>query len=143
MRRTRREILRDSGLLIAPAEVQKFFWRRYNAGNRRLPALLSDVAARVVLGRQPDALDDLDRLTQAWKATLPIQFGAKTRIEGLSGGCLRLRVDCAATKYVLTRQLAGDLIAALNATLGSTKVRKLDCRIGRLEASKRTRETRA
>lgn len=133
MHTARRKILDDHGLTIAPRAVKSFFWRRYNTSSRRKAGLLGELAAEIV-SRQPTAgPGQLARLSDAWLSILPDELGRSTKVESFSGGRLQVIVDSAATRYVLGRQLAEQLTAALNEVVGATLVRKIDYSVGRVE----------
>jgi hypothetical protein len=133
MRTKRRDILEEHDLAVAPPEVRRFFWRRYNSTNRRKAGLLGDLAAEVASRHAAAGIGQVDRLEEAWRSVLPEELGRRTRLEGLSGGRLQVIVDSAATRYVLVRQLGGQLVEALNEAAGTTLVRKIDCRVGRIQ----------
>lgn len=128
----RRTILRSHQLEFAQPAVQELFWRRYNQATwrRRLPASLQELLDLVTGDARLQPAEPLDEATDAWRQVLPDEFKNSARVEGLSGGRLRVVVDSAATRFVLSRQLGQALIDGLNARIGSEAVRRIDYRIG-------------
>ena len=134
MRLRRREILEKYGVALSPADVQRFFWQRYNSPKRRQSCLLGEIATEMMSSRVEPPEDEFGRMEQAWRSSVPLEYVNRSRVEGFSNGTLHVSVDGAAVRYVLTRQLANCLMAAMNERLGRITVKRLDCRIGRLPA---------
>ncbi len=128
----RRTILRSNRLENAPPAVQELFWRRYNqARSRRRPPLsLQELLDVVTKDSRLQPAEPLDEVAAAWQGAVPEEFQKLTRVEGLSGGRLRVAVDSAATRYVLGRQMGQTLIDALNTSVGSQVVQRIDFRLG-------------
>lgn len=134
----RRTILRSHQLENAPPAVQELFWRRYNQASwrRRRPASLQELLDLVTGDSRLLPAEPLAEAADAWQQVLPDEFKNAARVEGLSGGRLRVVVDSAATRFVLSRQLGQALIDAVNARIGPETVRRIDYRIG-LEREKK------
>ncbi len=133
-RRTQRqEILASAGLAGASRVLQSVFWQRYNCerARRRLPATLGELTATA----WPESATARDAATRrvdaAWQRVLPAQYADSAKVETFRAGRLQIRVDSAATRYVLERQLNGILLNAINAELGSSEVVRIDYQLGR------------
>lgn len=128
---SRLQILERFGMREAPPGVQEAFWRSHNLSprQRKLPAVLGDLLPRVwpESGRRAGAL--VRRIAAAWQRALPAEYAAKSAVEGLTGGRLKVRVDGAATRFVLERHLGEMLIAAVNRQVGEEAVQRIDFRL--------------
>lgn len=131
---SRERILRQGGVADAPRDVQEEFWRRYNfvPWRRRLPAALGDLLAKAWPESAGQKSGLLDRVEAAWLRALPAEYADLTKVEGLTGGRLRILVDSAATRFVLERQLGGVLVAAVNEAMGTQDVGRIEYQLGRM-----------
>ena len=129
--RNRQAILTQNGLHQAPPALQEAFWRRYNQPRRREVAELGQLAADW-LAEGRDGADRLEAVVAAWREVVPATILGRTRVEGLGRGRLRVMVDSAATRFTLTRRMGHTLIDAINAKMGKTAVRWIDCRVTNL-----------
>jgi len=133
MRTTRRDILEEHGLTVAPRDVQNFFWRRYNARGRRPISQLGEIAGRIIARNSAAGPAASTSLSAAWRSVMPDAFAGRTEVEGFAGGRLRVLVDDAATKFVLVRQFSHELIGALNELLAPRQIKRIEYRIGRVQ----------
>lgn len=127
----RTEILAREGLAAAPQAEQESFWRNYNQrrSRRRPPATLGDLVAKACPDL-PKANRPVDRKVEsAWLRVLPAEYADATRVEGFQGGRLRVRVNGAAVRFVLERQLGPVLLQAVNIELGSPMVSRIEFRL--------------
>ena len=131
MRPTRRQILEEHGLTLAPPDVRALFWRSYNARRRKVTRM-GDLAATLVAQQAATISGPMRELADAWAAILPEDVAASSRVETLRAGCLNVSVDSSATRFALSRHMGDTLIEALNAAIGKKLVRKIDFRIARL-----------
>ena len=137
---SRVSILEREGLSAAPRGVQEEFWRRYNfvPWRRRLPAALGDVLAWAWPESAAKKSGLLDRVEAAWLRALPAEYAELTKVEGLTGGRLRISVDSAATRFVLERQLGGSLVAAVNEAMGAQDVGRIEYQVGRMSGRRKS-----
>lgn len=137
---SRERILSQCGVADAPRDVQEAFWRRYNfvPWRRRLPAALGDVLAKAWPESAGKKSGLLDRVEAAWLRALPAEYAELTKVEGLTGGRLRISVDSAATRFVLERQLGGSLVAAVNEAMGAQDVGRIEYQVGRISGRRKS-----
>lgn len=136
MRRGRREILEEHGLSIAPSEEQRLFWDRYNKRRLRPAVRVGDLLDRVTKPHMVESADVLSRVRGAWRSILPETFAGRTHVEGLTAGRLRVVVCSSADRYALGRQAGEALIEAMNDTLRSKLVKRIDYRVGAVPREK-------
>lgn len=137
----RRTILRSHQLENASPAVQELFWRRYNQTpwRRRPPSSLQELLDAVTKDSRLQPAGPLDKIKAAWIRVVPEEFHKASLVEGFSGGRLRVAVDGSSTKFVLGRQMGQTLINALNATIGTEVVQRIDYRLGlRTEGNQKT-----
>ena len=135
---SRRAILDVHGLLHSPVAVQKDFWCRYNQCKRqsRAPAaMLGDLTSVLLAKRTRGLADRLQRVAGAWQCVLPAAYWPSTRVDNLEGRELRVTVNSAATKFILSRQLYGELLRDLNAQLSGFEILKIRFRVGSVHRS--------
>lgn len=100
--------------------------------------MLGDLAATA----WPEAAQAIDgtvrRIDSAWQRVLPAEYAEAARVEGFRSGRLLVSVDSAATRYVLERQLGDKIREALNAELGSNEISRIEFRLGRPAADRKT-----
>ncbi len=139
----RTAILQREGLSSAPPGVQEEFWRRYNfvPWRRRLPAALGDLLAKAWPESAGQKSGLLDRVEAAWLRALPAEYADLTKVEGLTGGRLRILVDSAATRFVLERQLGGSLVAAVNEAMGASDVGRIEYQVGRMSGRRKSNDS--
>lgn len=136
----RAAILEREGLSAATPQAQEEFWRRYNftPWRRRLPAALGDVVQRVWPETAGKKSGLAERLAAAWQRVLPAEYAESAKVDGYTGGRLKVLVDNAATRFVLERQLGDVLIAAVNQEVGSQAVQRIDYRVGNVSGRRRS-----
>lgn len=134
MRSRRHSILQSHGLVYAPAERQEAFWLCYNHRNRRAAVPLGEVALELLSEGLLRSSRRLGEVSRAWRKVVPGGYESLTQIEGFSGGRVRVTVDSAATKFVLSRQLGQTLVDRLNTCLGRRVVQRIEYRVGSLAA---------
>ncbi|HUN81566.1 MAG TPA: DUF721 domain-containing protein [Phycisphaerae bacterium] len=142
MRPTRRQILQENGMVFAPPEVLRMFWRRYNTA-RRPAARMGELAAGVLSKQTRGRGGPLEALSAAWESILPREIAEYTTLESLRGGRLRVVVADAGTRFVLSRQLSQMLTTSLNEALGKQLVKQIEFRIGRRQRGSRPVEESA
>ena len=132
-RSTRRAILDEHGLLHAPSAIQAEFWRRHNLKRglaRRPVARLDELTTGVVGARLARTAERLQRVVDAWDRVLPAAFHSRTRVESLDAGVLRVTVDCAPLKFVLSRQIGAELLSGMNVELSGKRITRIQYRVG-------------
>ncbi len=123
-------ILKQEGLIYAPARLKRAFWTTHNRRRFGPAARLGLLAAKVVSEDGLRAARRLALVRSAWQAVVPREFAALSDVESLRGGRLVVRVDGKATQFVLSRRLGGTLIAAMNERLGNPRIDRIDYRVG-------------
>ena len=123
-------ILKQEGLIYAPARMKRAFWNTYNRRRFRPGARLGLLAAKIVSEDGLRAARRLALVRSAWQAVVPGEFAALSDVESLRGGRLVVRVDGKATQFVLSRRLGGTLVAAMNERLGNPRIDRIDYRVG-------------
>jgi hypothetical protein len=125
MAKGRLAILAENGLQFAPRDVQRSFWQRYNARRNRT-AMLGDFAALVVSDEGLRASRRLQRVREAWAAVAPADIVECSEVHSLRGGRLRVAVASSAARFVLSRDLNGNLIRSLRAHLAGIRIERVD-----------------
>ncbi len=135
----RQAVLESQGLALAPAAVQRTFWRHYNHGRRRghrAAVLVGQLAARCLeRAAATSHEEEADRIAQAWMRVVPPALLDSTRFEAHERGRIRVTVDSAATRFVLSRQLYDTLLASLSAELPEFGLERIEFRVGAIGRS--------
>ena len=126
----RRMILDAHELQYAPPHRQEAFWRHYNEKRRWGPSRLGDLADRLLSDTALQSAHRLREVAAAWQAVVPAEYVSLSRVDGLSGGRLRVIVDSAATKYSLSRHLGDNLLRLLNGRLSGAAIKGIHYRVG-------------
>ncbi len=126
-------IIEAQGLTGSPKEALTLFWGRYNQGRSRgrPPVCVGEVASEILAGLKERPGLSARRLEDAWRAVLPERYQASARVEGLSRGRLRVVVDSASVRYVLSSQIGHAMVQGMNSVLGDEAVKRIDYRLGR------------
>lgn len=129
---TRRQaVVADKALHLAPRRFQRAFWQGHNNDHLRRTARLGDMSARILSEQWLNRARRLEAVRVAWNAAVPEAFDGRSEVDGLRGGCLEVKVDSAATRFLFSRRLGKELLAALNDHLGGPRVDRIDYRIGK------------
>src|SRR6185503_2278902 len=118
----RRAILDEHGMRLAPPNVQRAFWGRYNLRSKGRTGKLGDYAALLLSDEALRATRRLQSVREAWLAVVPAEFASRTDVESLRSGCLRISVDSASTRFVMARSIGATVLVALRARLAGTRI---------------------
>ena len=142
---SRRKILEEHGLSVAPPWRQRLFWQSYDRGRRvsRNLAMLGPIAGGLLTEQALRSANRLSWIEKAWREVVPEPYGSRSRVEVFSRGNLVVAVDSAVTKFYLVRLGGAGLAQTLNAFLGGSIVSRVEYRIrpagGNQDAAETTR----
>ena len=132
MARDRIEILSANEMQHADRQTQRLFWQRYNLRRGRPAAALGVLADRLLADQRRGlpAAKRLGRVAEAWRAVVPDSLVAVSAVEAFRGGKVTVRVDGAATRFALSREIGETLLAALRGVLADLRIDRIDYVVG-------------
>lgn len=133
MARDRVEILSANEMQHADRQAQRLFWQRYNLRRGRPAAALGTLADRLLADQRRGlpAAKRLGRVAEAWRTVVPDSLAAASAVEAYRGGKVTVRVDGAATRFALSREIGETLLAAMRGVLADLRIDRIDYVVGR------------